>query len=280
MLDKQIIRKHFENATESYDGAAMLQREIASRLTERLDYIKLKPQKSLDLGSGTGCVSKNLLKRYPKSQIIALDIALNMAKKSKKQGSWLRKPQAICADAEKLPIKSETIDLLISNLMLHWCQNLGETFTGFHRILAPNGLLLFTLFGPDTLMELRQSWKAVDKTAHTNDFPDMHEVGDALLQAGFINPVMDMEIITMTYNDVDQLVRDIKLSGSSNAHHERQKGLTTPRQYNAFKANYELYKNDEGLYPATWEVIYGHAWVGEGIKLENFDNVIPIKVVP
>jgi len=279
MLDKNIIRRHFDNSAEGYDLACVLQDEIAKRLTERLDYIKIQPSKVLDLGSGTGKLSKGLLKRYPKARVIALDLAFEMAKKSKKQGRWLRKPQAVCADAEQLPIKSGSVELLISNLMLHWCNDLANTFVGFHRVLAPNGLLLFTLFGPDTLQELRQSWGDVDNTAHTSDFPDMHEVGDALLQAGFINPVMDMEVITMTYKNVEQLMHDIKMTGSNNSHCERDKGLMGKQKFKAFKQAYEQFKTDDGYYPATWEVVYGHAWVGEGMKLTNFDKVIPIKSI-
>lgn len=279
MLDKNIIRRHFDRSAEDYELACVLQDEIAKRLTERLDYIKLQPSKILDLGSGTGKLSKGLLKRYPKANVIAVDFALEMVKKSKKQGSWLRKPQAVCADAEQLPIKSECAELLISNLMLHWCNDLNNTFAGFHRVLAPNGLLLFTLFGPDTLKELRTSWGSIDNTAHTSDFPDMHEVGDALLQAGFINPVMDMEVITMTYDNVDQLMKDLKTSGSNNSHSERGKGLMGKQKFKAFKQAYEQFKTDDGYYPATWEVVYGHAWVGEGIKLANFDHVIPIKAI-
>lgn len=279
MLDKKIICRHFNNAAECYDTASILQDEIAKRLTERLDYIKLQPSKVLDLGSGTGKLSKGLLKRYPKASVIALDLALEMAKKSKKQGGWRRKLQTVCADAEQLPIKSECVELLISNLMLHWCNDLNNTFVGFHRVLAPNGLLLFTLFGPDTLKELRQSWGDVDNTAHTSDFPDMHEVGDALLQAGFINPVMDMEVITMTYDSVDQLMKDIKTTGSSNSHCERGKGLMGTQKFKVFKQAYEQFKTHDGHYPTTWEVVYGHAWVGEGVKLANFDHVIPIKAI-
>ena len=119
MLDKKIIRQRFERVTDSYDAAAILQKEIAKRLCERLEYIKLVPQCALDIGCGTGYLSKDLLKRYPKSKVIALDVALNMAKRSKKLGGWLRKPQAICADAEQLPFKADSVDLIVSNLMLH-----------------------------------------------------------------------------------------------------------------------------------------------------------------
>lgn len=277
MLDKKSTRQHFERAAESYDAAAVLQREIATRLSERLDYIKLQPKRALDIGCGTGFITKDLLKRYPKAKVIALDLAFNMAQKSKQQGGWLRKPQAICADAEQLPLKAESVELIVSNLMLQWSNDLGKIFSGFHSVLAPNGLLLFSTFGPDTLTEMRQSWASIDDKPHASTFADMHEVGDALLRAGFINPVTDMEIITMTYRNVRQLMKDIKNIGASNTHSERSKGLMGKQKLKNFEAAYEQFKMEDGLYPATWEIVYGHAWVGEGIKLDNFENVIPIK---
>lgn len=275
MLDKQIIRQHFERAADTYDAAAVLQKEIAKRLCERLEYIKLQPERVLDVGSGTGYITADLLKRYPKCQVIALDIALNMANKSKQQRSGLfrAKPLAICADAEHLPIKAETLDLVISNLMLQWTNHLEDTLRGFHAALAPNGLLLFASFGPDTLKEVRESWLTVDDTPHTNDFADMHEIGDAMLKAGFIDPVTDMETITMTYANVRQLMRDIKQIGASNSHRDRQKGLMGKQKLKSFENAYEQFKTSDGLYPATWEIVYGHAWVGEGIKTDNFKGI-------
>ncbi len=279
MFDKSISRKNFNASVESYDVAAVLQREVAKRLSQRLDYIKIQPNRALDLGCGTGIVSQDLLSRYPKSKVIGLDSAFNRAKKCQKRGGWLRKPRVICADAESLPIKDDAFELVVSNLMLNWVDDFSGAFSEIQRVLAPNGLLLFSMFGPDTLNEIRQCWSDVDTFPHTHDFADMHEVGDALLQSGFINPVMDMEIITMTYTDVMQLMQDLKNTGFSNTHQERQKGLMGKHKFKVFEEAYEQFKTAEGLYPATWEVIYGHAWVGEGIKFDNYENVIPIMPV-
>jgi len=276
MLDKKTTRKHFERAAESYDAAAVLQQEVAKRLSERLDYIKIKPKRSLDVGCGTGYLTKDLLSRYPKAKVVALDLALNMVRKSKQHGRWLHKPQAVCADADQLPIKADSVELIVSNLMLQWSNDLNKTFTGFHSVLAPNGLLLFSTFGPDTLKEMRESWANVDQQPHTSSFSDMHEIGDALLNAGFINPVTDMEIITMTYKSVRQLMKDIKNIGATNSRTERSKGLMGKQKLNAFEKAYDAFKTKDGLYPATWEIIYGHAWVGEGLKLDNYEKVIPI----
>jgi len=279
MLDKHITRMHFERAADSYDGAAVLQREIAKRMGERLDYIKAQPNRVLDVGCGTGYITKDLLQRYPKAEVIALDLAHSMARKSLEQGSWLRKPKALCADAEALPFAEDSVDFVISSLMLQWSNDLGKVFSGFHHVLAPNGLLLFSTFGPETLTEIRQSWSEVDDHPHTSHFPDMHEIGDALLQAGFQDPVTDMEMITMTYANVRQLMRDIKEIGASNTDSHRSKGLMGKAKLKAFENAYEQFKTPDGLYPASWEIIYGHAWLGEGLKIEGFDNVIPIKAL-
>lgn len=279
MFDKKTTRLHFERAADTYNASAVLQKEISKRLVGRLDYIKHVPKTVLDVGSGTGFVTQDLLKRYPKSSIIALDLAYSMARKSQQQGGWFRKPLAVCADAEQLPLKPDSIELLISSLMLQWSNDLKQTFNGFHSVLAPNGLLLFSTFGPETLREMRESWATVDNVPHTSNFLDMHEIGDALLQSGFINPVTDMEMITMTYANVRQLMRDIKQIGASNTDSQRNKGLMGKQKLKAFEAAYEQFKTIENLYPATWEIIYGHAWVGEGVKFENFDHVIPIQKV-
>ncbi len=278
MLDKKAIRQNFNKSSKSYDSASVLQQEVAKRLVERLDYIKHQPKYALDMGSGTGIISKDLLARYPKAYVIALDLAINMAQKSQKVGGWFRKPKVICADAELLPLKSECIDLVVSNLMLNWCNDLTKTLLGFHGVLAPNGLLLFSTFGPDTLKELQQSWQAVDNNPHINNFIDMHDIGDALLQAGFINPVTDMEMMTVTYSNVSQIMQDLKKMGLTNVQMERSKGLMGKKKFNKFLQAYDQFKTPDGLFPATWEVIYGHAWVGEGLKLDNFDKVIPIQI--
>lgn len=279
LIDKVKVRKNFERAAATYDKSAILQQEVASRLLERLDYIRLQPNTVLDLGCGTGVITADMLKRYPKAQIVALDLAVGMLKKTQQHGrGWLRKkPHCLCADAERLPLKDNAVDLLISNLMLQWSNDLPSVFSGFERIIAPKGLLLFTTFGPDTLKEIRESWATVDSVPHTSQFTDMHDIGDALLKAGFIDPVMDMEIITMTYDSVRDVMRDIKNIGASNATQGCAKGLMGKQRLAAFETAYEIFKKNDGSFPVTWEVLYGHAWLGEGLKVEGYEKIIPVK---
>jgi len=279
--DRKITRKHFEKAADTYDAAAILQQEVARRMIERLDYIKIQPEVSLDLGCGTGQVTEALLKKYPKSKVIALDLAANMVAKARKKGSWFRKPMGVCADVNQLPIKNNTVDLLISSLMLQWCDDLPTVFNEMANVMKVGGLVLFTTFGPDTLKELRQSWSEVDDLPHSNNYSDMHDIGDQLMQAGFSQPVMDMEMITMTYSSVKYLMRDLKQIGATNTAKGRRKTLTGKQRIKAFENAYEQFKQSDGLYPATYEVIYGHAWMPDLAvqKPAGVETYIPIKSV-
>ena len=223
---KTLARRSFESAAAAYDQAAALQQEVGQRLLQRLDLVKIQPDRILDLGSGTGQCLPDLLARYKKAQVVALDIALPMLWRARKRGRWLRKPRCVCADAERLPFADSSFDLVFSNLMLQWCVELEVVFTELQRVLRPGGLLLFTSFGPDTLRELRGSWQQVDGYSHVNAFADMHDVGDALLRTRFADPVMDVERLTVTYADVWKLMRELKQIGAHNVTAGRPRRLT------------------------------------------------------
>jgi malonyl-CoA O-methyltransferase len=280
-IDRQMTRRNFENSANTYDAAAILQQEVARRLLERLDYIKIQPQLAVDLGCGTGQITEALLKQYPKTQVIALDLAINMLAKARKKGSWLRKPMAVCADVNQLPLQSHHVDLIISSLMLQWCDDLPKVFADIARTMKTGGLVLFTTFGPDTLKELRQSWAKVDNLPHSSQYLDMHDIGDQLMQAGFSQPVMDMEMITMTYSKVEYLMRDLKQIGANNTDSRRRKTLTGKQRMQAFIQAYEHFKQADGLYPASYEVIYGHAWIPDLSvkKPAGVETFIPIKAI-
>jgi malonyl-CoA O-methyltransferase len=258
-IDKARARRSFDRAAAGYDAAAVLQRELGSRLLERLDYVRLAPRAVLDLGCGTGQAIAPLMRRYPKARLIALDFAPAMLRLARRRGTWLKRPWCVCADAEALPLADGSVDLIVSNAALQWCNDLDRTFRDLLRILTPGGLLMFTSFGPDTLMELRAAWAAVDGHAHVSPFADMHEVGDGLVRARFADPVMDAERLTLTYPHVRDLMRDLKVLGAHNATAERPRGLIGPRRLAAVEAAYEGLRSD-GHLPATYEVVYGHAW--------------------
>jgi len=259
IIDKQQARRAFNKAATTYDAVAELQNEIGDRLIERLDYVRLQPARILDLGAGTGAFSGALLKRYRKADVVALDIAENMLQQVRSRGGWFRKPRCVCADGESLPFANDSFDLVFSNLMLQWCIDLESAFTELLRVLAPGGLLMFTTFGPDTLMELRASWQAADGYSHVNSFIDMHDVGDSLVNARWAEPVMDSERITVTYRELRTLMQELKQIGAHNVTLGRPGGLTGRQRMQRVAEAYEHYRT-EGVLPATYEVVYGHAW--------------------
>ena len=267
-IDKRSARRAFEKAAPDYDRAAVLQREIAKRMEERLDYVRLEPGVVLDLGSGTGYAVDALQRRYRKARVIALDFALAMLRIARRRGSVLRRPRCVCADAEALPLTDACVDLIFSNATLQWCNDLDRTFRELARVLKPGGLLMFTSFGPDTLRELRDAWATVDGYRHVSPFPDMHDVGDALVRARFAEPVMDAEHLTVTYEAVRSLMSDLKVLGTRNATVERPRGLTGPGRLRSLERAYEMHRRD-GRLPATYEVVYGHAWGPVARPVEN-----------
>ena len=257
--DKRQARRSFESAAGGYDRAAVLQREVGERLLERLDLVKLQPQRVLDLGSGTGYCIPGLLARYRKADIVALDIAMAMLGQARRRGRWLRRPRCVCADAERLPFADNSFDLVFSSLMLQWCVDIDMAFAELQRILRPGGLLLFSTFGPDTLKELRDSWQTVDGDTHVNAFLDMHDIGDALLRARFSDPVVDVERLTVTYPDVWQLMRELKQVGAHNVTTGRPRSLTGKARMQRLVQAYEQYRC-AGVLPASYEIVNGHAW--------------------
>lgn len=262
LLDKPRLRAAFDQAAEGYDEVAVLQREVGERIMQRLELIRLQPQTILDLGAGTGVFSLALERRYRQARVIALDLAPRMLAVARRRKGWFSRQRFVCGDAEALPLTSASVDMIFSNFTLQWCGDLAHTFAECRRVLRPGGLLMFSTLGPDTLQELRQSWAAVDAAAHVHAFSDMHDVGDALLQAGYSDPVMDMEMFTLTYRDALQLMRELKAIGAHNAASERSAGLTGKGALKKMLAAYEGLRRD-GLLPASYEVVYGHAWAPE-----------------
>ena len=258
-LQQRSLRNAFDRAAEQYDEVAVLQREVGERIMQRLELIRIEPHTILDVGAGTGVFSLALSRRYRKSRVLALDLAPRMLHQARKRKGWFSRQGFICGDANRLPIASDSVDLIFSNFTLQWCGELDQAFAEFRRVLRPGGLLMFSTLGPDTLRELRQSWRAVDDRPHVHEFIDMHDVGDALLRAGLTDPVMDVENFTLAYADAMQLMRELKTIGAHNAHVDRPAGLTGKGRLRRVIEAYEGLRKD-GVLPATYEVVYGHAW--------------------
>ncbi len=273
-IDKRAVRRAFSRAASHYDADAVLQREICSRMLERLDFIRLQPVRILDAGSGTGWGARQLQQRYTSAQIVALDIALGMLHQIRSHARWWHKllggkeQSALCADVEALPLAPASVDLVWSNLALQWCNDLPQTFVELHRTLKVDGLIMFSTFGPDTLKELRAAFHAADGYNHINRFADMHDLGDMLVAAGFAEPVMDMEYITLTYDDVKAAMQDLRGIGAHNATAGRVPGMMGKAAWGRMVQHYESLRRD-GKLPATFEVIYGHAWKPQPKKIQD-----------
>jgi len=278
-LDPRSVRRAFERAAATYDSAAVLDREIGQRMAERLALVKLEPAAILDAGCGTGEGLAELRTRFPGTAIVGLDIAFAMLTAARQRLSaspaerrtlarlfGVRGPAApgalVCADLRRLPLAADAFDLVWSNLALQWINDPPVAFAEFRRVLRVGGLLMFTTFGPDTLAELRAAFAAADRAPHVGRFADLHDLGDMLLDAGFAEPVMDMEKVTLTYADADALMRDLKATGARNATTGRRRGLTGTHRWGRLIESLEAFRRD-GRLPATFEVVYGHAWKPE-----------------
>lgn len=266
-LDLRLVRHRAGRAAAAYGKFDTFAREVARRMDERLDYIRLEPKRIIDLGCGPGADLPRLAERYPGIPRLAIDVAPAMLAQARGESGLFKRllrlgktseAEPICADAAALPLKTGSASLVWSNLMLQWQHDPLPALKEAHRVLEVGGLLMFSTLGPDTLKELRSAIPP-SKTEHLHRFIDMHDIGDAMVQAGFADPVMDMDMITVTYASFDDFLRALRESGSANASTRRPRGLVGKGHWQVLRENYERLKKG-GRLPATVEVIYGHAW--------------------
>jgi malonyl-CoA O-methyltransferase len=292
--DRAALKRNFSRAAATFAQGDALHREIASRMLERLGYIKVDPARVLDAGSATGGALAGLQQQYPKAQLLALDLAWPMLRAAVPQAapwharvaaSLLKKtqpPQGVQADMGKLPFRNAAFELVWSNLALHWLDDPEPMIREAQRTLAVNGLFMFSALGPDTLIELREAFADAGVTPaqkaawHVKRFIDLHDIGDVLVGAGFTTPVMDMEKITLTYESLDGLFADLRNTGSLNAMLGRPRGLLGKATLARVKQAYEARraKRSDARLPATFEVIYGHAWKGAPKKTSGGDAIV------
>ncbi|QWP77462.1 malonyl-ACP O-methyltransferase BioC [Lysobacter sp. K5869] len=287
LFDHRQVRRSFSRAAHGYDQAAALQREVGARLSETLDYLEERvPDVVVDVGCGPGHLSAAMQKRWPRAQVIALDLALPMLREARDNfggGGWrerllggARRPEAVCADARALPLRDGSVDVLFSNLCLQWVEDLPAVFAGFRRVLKPGGLLLVSTFGPDTLFELRGAFAEADAAPHVSPFASIAQFGDALIAAGFKNPVLDRDEFVLGHPDLGHLMRELRTLGATNASVDRRRSLTGRARFARAAQAYEPLRGADGTLPATWEVIYAHAWgpePGTPIRVGGIDEV-------
>jgi malonyl-CoA O-methyltransferase len=259
-LDTRQVRRAFGRAAASYGTHAVLQHEVERRLLERLDYLEGAPQLVLDVGCGPGRAATAMRQRWKSARVVALDLALPMLRQIKP--GWLRPVMRVNADARALPLADASVDALFSNLCIQWIDDVPALFSEFRRVLRPGAYIALSTFGPDTLHELREAWAQADRAPHVSQFADIGRIGDALLHSGFRDPVLDAEHFTLTYADAPKLMSELKAIGATNADAKRLRGLTGAGRWRRAVEAYETFRVD-GKLPATYEVIYAHAWAPE-----------------
>jgi malonyl-CoA O-methyltransferase len=282
-ISKRRARLHFERAAATYDSAAVLQREICARLLERLELVKLQPRTILDAGSGTGHMARALAARYPRARVVALDFSLAMLRRGRAPRSWWsrltgrgRPLWSVCGDFERLPLRAACVDLICSNFALEWAARPERALREWLRVLTRGGLLMFSTLGPDTLRELRTAHRGA---ARVHAFADMHDTGDLLVRAGYADPVMDMERMTLTFSDFAALARELRASGCSNAASAGDAGLRGRGWLRQLEQGYEPQRR-EGRLPVTFEIVYGHAWKPQQGPRVTEDGRAVIRVQP
>ena len=269
MFDPQHIRRAFGRAADGYADAAGLQREVEGWLLESLMYLDdTVPDTVLDLGSGPGHAAADMRRRWPRARIVAMDLALPMLRRLDPRaggglagGLGLRRGiDRVCGDAAALPLADGSVDVLFSNLCLQWVEDLQAAFAGFRRVLRPGGLLLVSTFGHDTLHELRAALAEADDAPHVSPFTTIADFGDALMHAGFRDPVIDRDMLLRGHEDLPALMRELRALGATNALAQRRRTLTGRARFARAAAAYEPLRMDDGKLPASWEVITAMAW--------------------
>ena len=250
------IRAERDRFAASYVEASLLQAEVAERLIERLDYIRLKPSVILDLMAASGYGTQQLVQRYPDAHIYAVDDAKNLLVMQQAHDRL----SLISMDLEKPALATASVDLIVLNLGLAYLADPQFCFRELNRILKPGGLFIFTSLGPDTLQELNYAFHGLDEYAHVWQFIDMHHLGDALLATGWEDPVMDMELLTLSYEKLEDLLSDLRVSGGRNQLAGRCPHLMPRGRWKKMQQRYAECSLDDGQLPASFEIIYGHAW--------------------
>jgi malonyl-CoA O-methyltransferase len=246
----------FDHLANRYDAHAALEQEVCRRLLEKTEFRRTLPSTVLDLGCGTGFAAGMLKQQFRKAQVIGVDTSLAMLSRLRRRSVLFRPLRGVCADIGLLPFATRSAEMLVANLATYWCPQPMAMFSEFRRVLKPEGMLLFSTFGPGTMKELRTAWRIDDTEAEIPDFPDLVDVGNALVAAGFREPVMDMEKITLSYPELGAMLRELEATGNSllirGWDHRHDVRDQLEKAYVPFL--------QAGKYPLSFEIIYGVAF--------------------
>ena len=260
-LDRIAVRRMFARVGAGDPELAPFMRAARDGLLERLDGIRISPTRVLDLGAGTGAVARALARRFRAADVVWVDPVVGLLHRARTRvPRWFSKHRYVAAEAERLPLASRSVDLVLSNMAMPWFDTVDDALAECLRVLRPGGLLLLNTLGPDTLKELATAWPDRDRPRRMHPFADMHVLGDALVHAGFADVVMDIQRLRFEAPDFRTLCRVLGRSGGSGAFTTRPRGLTSPRTFRAAAARYESLRPPGGALPVSVELVFGHAW--------------------
>jgi malonyl-CoA O-methyltransferase len=255
------IQRRFDRIARDFADADFVHRVTFAELIERLRPVVMQPRQLLDLGCATGAGSRQLARHYRRSRIIGLDASFAMLREATGRRSLLYRPRLLQADARRIPLQDGSMDLVFANMILPCIDDQAACLSEIARVLRKDGVFAFATFGPDSLSELREAWKSIDDDCHVSAFPDMHDLGDALLRAGFRDAVLDVDHLDVTYRDTAALYRDLTRAGARNCLRGRRQTLTGKSRLRALDEHLAARMNDNVL-SLRLELVYGHAWGG------------------
>ena len=282
MLRPRDIRRRFDRAAASFDDADFVHAVTREGLVARLEPLLVDARRILDLGAATGSTGHALRRRFRRVHVVSLDASHRMAVQSMKKAGWLSRSSAVQADASRLPFADACFDIVVANQLLPWLPDPQQAFGEIARVLKEGGVFAFATLGPDSLQTLRAAWVAADESPlsdmHVHRFADMHDIGDGLVRAGLADPVLDVDRLSVSYENTDRLFTDLTLAGARNALADRARGLTGRRRFEAMRRALGS-ENEAGNIILDLELVYGHCW-GTGPAGDPQDFRIPAGRIP
>jgi malonyl-CoA O-methyltransferase len=278
MLNRRHIRRRFERAAATFDESDFVHTVTRDGLLARLEPLLVEAETIIDLGAATGAANRALEKRFKGARVIAIDIAHGMLKKAREKRPWFSKTAFTQASADALPLPNESVDVIFSNLLLPWAPDPSRIFSEVARVLRKGGVFAFATLGPDSLQEISRAWGPIDGNAHVNRFLDMHDLGDGLVTAGLRDPVLDVDRLSVSYENSTRLFADLTAVGARNTLNQRAQSLTGKQRYAAMLCALDDTAVD-GLITLDLELVFGHCW-GAGPKMDPTNYRIDAGQIP
>ncbi len=272
------MRRRFERAAASFDDADFVHAVTREGLLARLQPLVVEASTVVDLGSATCSTSQALSKRFGRAHIISVDLAHNMLQRGRKKRAWFSRSSFVQATAAALPFSAQSIDVVFANLLLPWVDDPNQVFSEIARILRKGGVFAFATLGPDSLLEIRRAWSQVDNNAHVNHFLDMHDLGDGLVNAGFADPVLDVDRLSISYDNTEKLFADLTAVGGRNALRQRNHALVGKQHFRQMTEELQRSGTD-GKITLDLELVFGHCW-GAGPRMDATNYRIDANTIP